>query len=1038
MADQYGARLWATIVDHRARSTPSELVGLIPKGSDVADGYQELTFEGLARAVDACAHWIEIHVGRAQHPETVAYMASNDVRYLIFILASHKTGYQPFLVSTRLSDEGYKHILTATHCQKIFYTMDKQRRISEILAVHTNTQAFVIASLTELLKSTVPSYPFEKSFQAAENEVAIIIHSSGTTGMPKPTPLTHGFLATIDHGAYLLRPQGRRASVFFDLEPSQLVLSITPLFHLMGLMAFTEAIFHGIAFVMCPDKPMSTNLIVDVIQATHPTAALLAPSLLADMADSSAARTALRTLDAVYFGGAPLAPRVGDALEADTKVITLFGSSEMGLLSSVVPQGEKVWGYFEWNPAYGVKMDPQGDGLYELIIPRGPDSRRIHGIFHTCPDLKEYHTNDLFVQHPERPELWKYHGRNDDVLVLSNGEKLNPVSLEETVESHPSVKHAIVIGQSRFQTALLIEPMEAMEDEHAFVEAIWPTVERANENVPKYGRISKNKIRLTSPSKPFKVTPKGSKQRRTITSDYQKETEAIYEAAEANDTVDVPPLPESLELEPVRDYVRSLIVDLLSRSDITDKEDLYDAGLDSLQTIQLAQTLHTAVTARMPNESTVAINQQHIYAHSTTAQLAQYLVDVVRGRVQTTIIPRAERLAQTVDKYTSQLPPRHPLPPARSSQSTVILTGSTGSLGGYLLHQFLKDPTVAKVYCFNRSDDAQSRQREGFIGKGLDPSLLDDPARLEFFTVSFGKSQFSLPDSTYTKLLRSVNLILHNAWKVNFNHPLESFEDPHLRGVLEFLWFSHRSAARAHLTFVSSVSTIGQWDSATMGPTVPEAPIDSVNAVMEQGYGESKYVGEQLCWAAARDAGIPTTLLRVGQIGGPTTQQGLWNVDEWFPSLVKTSVAMGEAPADLGAYRVDWVPVDILAKIAVELTRTRLQEQERKPHGVYNLVNPNQVKWDGLVSAIQKKYPNVQTVAFQDWLRKLEAMRAPNEDEVRTKPALKLLDFYRGLVGSVLSADISVKQARNGSAAMARLGPVTSELLENWLGQWQF
>lgn len=101
-------------------------------------------------------------------------------------------------------------------------------------------------------------------------------------------------------------------------------------------------------------------------------------------------------------------------------------------------------------------------------------------------------------------------------------------------------------------------------------------------------------------------------------------------------------------------------------------------------------------------------------------------------------------------------------------------------------------------------------------------------------------------------------------------------------------------------------------------------------------------------------------------------------------------------------------------------------------------MNPNQVKWDILVPAIQKKYPGVQIMAFEDWLRKLEAVRSPSEDEVRAKPALKLLDFYRALVGSVLSAEVSVKQARNGSATMAELGPVTSELLGNWLAQWQF
>jgi hypothetical protein len=96
------------------------------------------------------------------------------------------------------------------------------------------------------------------------------------------------------------------------------------------------------------------------------------------------------------------------------------------------------------------------------------------------------------------------------------------------------------------------------------------------------------------------------------------------------------------------------------------------------------------------------------------------------------------------------------------------------------------------------------------------------------------------------------------------------------------------------------------------------------------------------------------------------------------------------------------------------------------------------VKWDDLVPAIQQKYPEVRTVSFEDWLRKLEAVRSPSEAEVRAKPALKLLDFYRGLSGSVLSAEVSVAQTQKASATMAKLGPVTADLLMNWLEQWQF
>ena len=33
-------------------------------------------------------------------------------------------------------------------------------------------------------------------------------------------------------------------------------------------------------------------------------------------------------------------------------------------------------------------------------------------------------TNDLFLPHPEKPGLWKIHGRLDDQIMLSTGEKV--------------------------------------------------------------------------------------------------------------------------------------------------------------------------------------------------------------------------------------------------------------------------------------------------------------------------------------------------------------------------------------------------------------------------------------------------------------------------------------------------------------------------------------------------------------------------------------------------------------------------------------
>ncbi|PWY86755.1 NRPS-like enzyme [Aspergillus heteromorphus CBS 117.55] len=1029
MANTPGQRLFPLVVDHLAQTKPTQRVGIIPN-ADGSDGYETVTFDRLARAVDAFAWWIEKTIGRAQQPTTIAYMAKNDVRYLIVLLAAHKTGYKPLLPSTRLSDDAYQHILTSTDCHTFLYTPEKQRRVAEIQTFRRNTAFYEVPSLEDLLSTPAQPYPYNKTFTEAEDDVAIIIHSSGTTGMPKPIPLTHGYLATIDNGAYLTRPETRQSTMCNDLPPDNAVLATTPFFHLMGLLAFITSLFHATPFVICPDKPLSVDLIVSILNATHPTAAFFPPSILEDISHSPDACAALRSLQQVYFAGAPLSPEVGDQLSQYTKIITVMGSSEMGLISSFVPQGERVWGYFEWNPAYGVDMQHVSDDLYELVIPRQHDSRRVHGIFHTFPHLTEYRSNDLYVRHPQRPELWKYHGRLDDVIVLSNGEKLNPVTLEKIVEGHASVRRALLIGQARFETALLVEPdwgTLGSVDEKQFVESIWDTVERANEAVPKYGRIAKSKIRLAKRAKPFKVTPKGTTQRHAVNQEYKEEIDAIYAAAAEEETA--AQMPETLDRESLVRFVRGLVTALLEREDVQDADDLYAAGLDSLQTIQLAKTLNKAVATRYDGHS---ISQQQIYSHPSIAQLAQYLLDLVHGQTGTTV-SRADRVTAMVEKYTRQIPHRSTPAVAPSEKSTLILTGSTGSLGTYLLHRLLSDPRTAKVYCFNRSD-AAARQKRSFSDKGLDVRLLD--SRVEFLTVAFGAEHFGLPDEKYTELLHSVDFILHNAWTVNFNHPLESFEDPHLRGMLEFIRFSTQSTYNAHLSFVSSVSTIGAWNPA-MGPVVPEEPLETVDAVLEQGYGESKHVAERMCLAASRIAGVPTTVFRVGQISGPTTKEGVWNLDEWVPTLVKTSKSLGKVPADLGNYNIDWVPVDTLATITTELTQTRRTTQLSTPNAVYHLVNPTKVPWATLIPAIESQY-GVSTVPMDDWLRELEAIRSPTESQVREMPALKLLDFYRGLAGEVLSAEVGTEETRRASRTMEGLGGVTVELMRNWLVQWGF
>jgi thioester reductase-like protein len=317
-------------------------------------------------------------------------------------------------------------------------------------------------------------------------------------------------------------------------------------------------------------------------------------------------------------------------------------------------------------------------------------------------------------------------------------------------------------------------------------------------------------------------------------------------------------------------------------------------------TIQVSRMLQKAIDLRP--ELKAVITAQTIYANPTIDQLSTIVVAMLEGKSQAEI-PREEKIHNLVAKYTSDLPVQKVRHNELQSPATVILTGSTGSLGNYLLHCLLSNESISKVYCLNRSD-AESRQRKGFEEKGLP---LDNWNKAEFLQVSFGAERFGLDEVKYQELLDSVDTIIHNAWKVDFNYTVDSFEDTHIQGVRRFVDFSLSSRHNAHFHFVSSVGTVGNW-TPEMGPSIPEEPMES-NVVLPQGYGESKHVAERICLEASRRSGVPTTVYRVGQIAGPTTRSGQWNPHEWLPTIIATSKAMGKIPNRLGSMPVDWVPV---------------------------------------------------------------------------------------------------------------------------------
>ena len=75
------------------------------------------------------------------------------------------------------------------------------------------------------------------------------------------------------------------------------------------------------------------------------------------------------------------------------------------------------------------------------------------------------------------------------------------------------------------------------------------------------------------------------------------------------------------------------------------------------------------------------------------------------------------------------------------------------------------------------------------------------------------------------------------------------------------------------------------WHGKHPNEKVPEKVFHDFTIPGALGYGESKYIGELLLETGAKECGVPAIVCRVGQLSGPVVKGGVWNKQEWLPSV---------------------------------------------------------------------------------------------------------------------------------------------------------
>jgi len=762
-----------------------------------------------------------------------------------------------------------------------------------------------------------------------------------------------------------------------------------------------------------------------------------------------------KNLDFLVYSGAPFSPAIGDQLSRVVEIISPFGSTEVYPQPELAPSRED-WAYHEFNPyvKHEMRLYDGNEGTYELVILIDENSKDTAAAYHNMPGISEYPTKDLFVRHPQKPQLYRYYGRRDDIIVLANGEKFNPIPLEVHVQNHQSLKGVFVIGNRRRQAALLVEPKEPLDEpgRKALLQELWPLIVEANAFVPGQGRIQQSRLLCGLPEKPFTRTGKGTIVRRLTEEAYKEEIDRLYQDAspEANTPVIRLKPTVTYDLPGVVEFVRSIIGSSFPvANSMADDDDFLAYGLDSEQIVEIVFNLKRNLSSQTDN-SVEWIGTRTIFRDSTVAGLSRTIQSFLNdGRIpeEDLNLSRSRLVDDALARFSEGLLAKPSQPKPSKPVSSVAVIGSAGYLGRYIVATLIKDPNISRVYCLSRSssyEDAKAKHEAMLLE--VDPSIGSSSLleKLDFLTIDLEKPSLGLSAEDAERVFHEVGAVVLNAWKSNFVLPLRSFEI-FLRGTRETINLAASAPHQVRIVFVSSLAAVGTLARKT---AVPEELVQDPLAAFNNGYGQSKLAAERILAAAHEQSGVPVTVARVTQIGGPTSGSGngKWADQGWISAIVKTAKTIDLAPIDGPA--IDWLPVDTVADMLHKSVVATTGESDNGPLlKFYNFTHPTPQPWDLLVEVLRESLGVRHTAPLKEWIERLRDLRNKGEEDRAKMPAVTLLDYYEEEYGAN-GAGSGGGEGKGKTAAAYEISstvkdllevevkPLDKEVLKTWLEGW--
>lgn len=393
-----------------------------PEQIAVTDENQSATYEEIYIHSQNLANNLQIKFSLKAKMK-VAFLCRNNIAFVKALCAVSRIGCWIYLLNPEMTDEQFS-VLNQKHRFDFLFCDDEALKIVES---ENETYKTLKTSELENFCNDAAAGKIKRAFSSE-----IIVLTGGTTGVPKTARRKASVSAFLFPFFELLTK--------LHLDRHQTFYVATPAYHGFGISAIIIGIVLAKKMFLLPR--FNTAKSCELIKQHQIEAVTLVPLMLQRMLDYDAQKIA--SLKCIISGGAALNPTLAEETLKKTgdTLFNLYGTSEAGFSVIAAPSDLHFSSETIGKKIAGVKLKIL-DNENKPVAPGTVGKICIKSAWSVKSKDSWIETGDLGFQ--DRKGYLYLRGRSDEMIV-SGGENVYPIELENILSKHPSIRQTAVIG----------------------------------------------------------------------------------------------------------------------------------------------------------------------------------------------------------------------------------------------------------------------------------------------------------------------------------------------------------------------------------------------------------------------------------------------------------------------------------------------------------------------------------------------------------------------------------------------------------------